>query len=118
MAFLMPYGFGCELWAPLLKELGRESLMQASMALVIVTPKQKRCCSAITANLYSCNSHLKFTVVMPASHNFATVLALRILTGFGTGGSLILGVAADMYGSHQQQPAVAAFLQASALFSV
>jgi MFS family permease len=60
-------------------------MMQASMALVIL-----------------------FTAVIPFSHNFATVLALRILTGLATaGGSLTLGVAADMYKPHQQQHAVA-----------
>lgn len=85
MAFLMSYAFGCELWAPWSEELGRKWLMQASMALVIL-----------------------FTAVIPSSPNFATVLALRILTGFATaGGSLTLGVAADMYKPHQQQHAVA-----------
>jgi MFS family permease len=59
--------------------------MQASMAFVIL-----------------------FTAVIPFSPNFATVLALRILTGLATaGGSLTLGVAADMYRAHQQQHAVA-----------
>lgn len=85
MAFLMSYAFGCELWAPWSEELGRKWLMQASMALVIL-----------------------FTAVIPLSPNFATVLVLRILTGLATaGGSLTLGVAADMYKPHQQQHAVA-----------
>ncbi|KAJ0123268.1 mfs multidrug [Diaporthe amygdali] len=85
MIFLMSYAFGCELWAPWSEELGRKWLMQASMALVIL-----------------------FTAVVPFSHNFTTVMALRFLTGLATaGGSLTLGVAADMYKPHQQQHAVA-----------
>lgn len=85
MAFLISYAFGCELWAPWSEELGRKWLMQASMALVIL-----------------------FTAVIPFSPNFTVLLALRILTGLATaGGSLTLGVAADMYKPHQQQHAVA-----------
>lgn len=85
MAFLISYAFGCELWAPWSEELGRKWLMQASMALVIL-----------------------FTAVIPFSPNFTVLLVLRILTGLATaGGSLTLGVAADMYKPHQQQHAVA-----------
>ncbi|KAL1866476.1 hypothetical protein Daus18300_006711 [Diaporthe australafricana] len=85
MIFLICYAFGCELWAPWSEELGRKWLMQASMFLVIV-----------------------FTAAIPCSPNFATVMVLRALTGLATaGGSLTLGVAADMYKSHQQQHAVA-----------
>lgn len=85
MAFLISYAFGCELWAPWSEELGRKWLMQASMALVIL-----------------------FTALIPVSPSFTVVLILRILTGLATaGGSLTLGVAADMYRPHQQQDAVA-----------
>lgn len=85
MIFLISYAFGCELWAPWSEELGRKWLMQASMFLVIL-----------------------FTALIPCSPNFATVMVLRTLTGLATaGGSLTLGVAADMYKPHQQQHAVA-----------
>ncbi|KAI7785821.1 mfs multidrug [Diaporthe eres] len=85
MAFLISYAFGCELWAPWSEELGRKWLMQASMGLVIL-----------------------LTAAIPFSPNFTIVLVLRILTGLATaGGSLTLGVAADMYKPHQQQHAVA-----------
>lgn len=85
MAFLISYAFGCELWAPWSEELGRKWLMQASMGLVIL-----------------------LTAAVPFSPNFTIVLVLRILTGLATaGGSLTLGVAADMYKPHQQQHAVA-----------
>lgn len=85
MAFLISYAFGCELWAPWSEELGRKWLMQASMSLVIL-----------------------FTAVIPCVPSFTWVLILRVLTGLATaGGSLTLGVAADMYKSHQQQHAVA-----------
>lgn len=85
MAFLISYAFGCELWAPWSEELGRKWLMQASMGLVIL-----------------------FTALIPCAPNFTCVLILRVLTGLATaGGSLTLGVAADMYKPHQQQHAVA-----------
>lgn len=85
MAFLISYAFGCELWAPWSEELGRKWPMQASLTLVTL-----------------------ITALIPRSPNFATVLILRILTGLATaGGSLTLGVAADMYKSHQQQHPVA-----------
>lgn len=85
MTFLISYAFGCELWAPWSEELGRKWLMQASLLLVSI-----------------------FTAMIPFAPNFTIVIILRLLTGLATaGGSLTLGVVADMYKADEQQNAVA-----------
>lgn len=84
MAFLMSYAFGCEIWAPWSEELGRKWLMQASLLLVSI-----------------------FTAMVPFAPSFTIVIFLRLLTGLATaGGSLTLGVVADMYKENEQQNAV------------
>ena len=84
MTFLISYAFGCEIWAPWSEELGRKWLMQASLLLVSI-----------------------FTAMIPFAPSFTIVIALRLLTGLATaGGSLTLGVVADMYKSDEQQDAV------------
>ena len=81
MAFLVAYGFGCELWAPFSEELGRKWIMQASLLLVNV-----------------------FQVPCMLSHNFTTVLTARIFGGLSSaGGSVTLGMVADMFGPENQQ---------------
>lgn len=81
MAFLVAYGFGCELWAPFSEELGRKWIMQASLALVNI-----------------------FQIPCMLSKNFETVLAARILGGLSSaGGSVTLGMVADMFGPENQQ---------------
>ncbi|KAK8073984.1 hypothetical protein PG994_004883 [Apiospora phragmitis] len=83
-AFLVLYGFGCELWAPWSEELGRWPVLQISLALVNL------CCLAVGL-----------------APNFATVLAFRCLGGlFSAGGSVTLGIVADMYRADDQQHAV------------
>ncbi|KAK7740910.1 hypothetical protein SLS53_004973 [Cytospora paraplurivora] len=85
MTFLISYAFGCEIWAPWSEELGRKWLMQASLLLVSI-----------------------LTACVPFAPNFGTVIVLRLLTGLATaGGSLTLGVVADMYKANDQQNAVA-----------
>ncbi|KAK8023881.1 hypothetical protein PG993_011947 [Apiospora rasikravindrae] len=83
-AFLVLYGFGCELWAPWSEELGRWPVLQISLALVNL------CC-----------------LVAGLAPNFATLLAFRCLGGlFSAGGSVTLGIVADMYRADDQQYAV------------
>ncbi|KAK7917672.1 hypothetical protein PG985_011280 [Apiospora marii] len=83
-AFLVLYGFGCELWAPWSEELGRWPVLQISLALVNL------CCLCVGL-----------------APNFATVLAFRCLGGlFSAGGSVTLGIVADMYHADDQQYAV------------
>ncbi|KAK8136115.1 MFS general substrate transporter [Apiospora sp. TS-2023a] len=75
MAFLVAYAFGCELWAPWSEEIGRWPTQQASLFLV---------------NIWQISSAL--------SPTFGGVLVSRILGGLSTsGGSVTLGVIADMY---------------------
>lgn len=81
MAFLVAYGFGCEFWAPFSEELGRKWIMQASLALVNI-----------------------FQIPCMLSKNFGTVLAARVLGGLSSaGGSVTLGMVADMFGPENQQ---------------
>ncbi|RYP58767.1 hypothetical protein DL770_010361 [Monosporascus sp. CRB-9-2] len=73
--FLVAYGFGCEFWAPWSEELGRWPTQQASLFLV---------------NLWQILSAL--------SPGIGGVLVSRALGGLSTaGGSVTLGVIADMY---------------------
>ncbi|KPI35985.1 putative transporter [Cyphellophora attinorum] len=83
--FLVTYAFGCELWAPWSEEFGRKPVLQASMFLV---------------NIW------QLPVALPP--NFATILVGRALGGLSTaGGSVTLGMVADMFEADNQQYAVA-----------
>ncbi|KAK8070721.1 hypothetical protein PG997_010924 [Apiospora hydei] len=83
-AFLVLYGFGCELWAPWSEELGRWPVLQVSLGLVNL------CC-----------------LIAGLAPNFVTLLAFRCLGGlFSAGGSVTLGIVADMYRADDQQYAV------------
>ncbi|KAI1384359.1 MFS general substrate transporter [Hypoxylon trugodes] len=83
--FLITYAFGCELWAPWSEEIGRKPILQASLFLT---------------NL--------FTLPVVLAPNFGCLLAGRALGGLSTaGGSVTLGMIADMFESDRQQYAVA-----------
>ncbi|KAI0130532.1 MFS multidrug transporter-like protein [Xylariales sp. AK1849] len=83
--FLVAYAFGCELWAPWSEEFGRRLVLQGSLALVNL------CC-----------------IPVALAPNFATVVVFRFLGGlFSAGGSITLGIVADMYTADTQQYAVA-----------
>ncbi|KAI1483854.1 hypothetical protein K445DRAFT_24213 [Daldinia sp. EC12] len=83
--FLITYAFGCELWAPWSEEFGRKPILQASMFLVNI-----------------------FTLPVALAPNFGCLLAGRALGGLSTaGGSVTLGMVADMFESDRQQYAVA-----------
>ncbi|KAH8697324.1 putative MFS multidrug transporter [Talaromyces proteolyticus] len=85
MIFLVLYAFGCELWAPWSEELGRRPILQASLFLVNV-----------------------FQLPVALSKNFATIMVGRALGGLSSaGGSVTLGMIADMWESDTQQYAVA-----------
>lgn len=85
MLFLITYALGCELWAPWSEELGRRWVLQASMTLINLT-----------------------TVMVAFAPNVPTVLVGRALGGLSTaGGSVTLGLIADLYDSDNQQYAVA-----------
>ncbi|WVQ75254.1 hypothetical protein IAR50_004867 [Cryptococcus sp. DSM 104548] len=85
MLFLVCYAFGCEAWAPWSEELGRRPVLQASLFLV---------------NIWS--------ILAALAPNFGSVLVARALGGISSaGGSVTLGMVADLYDANEQQWAVA-----------
>jgi len=85
MIFLVMYAFGCELWAPWSEEFGRWPVIQASLFLVNI-----------------------FQLPVALAKNFGTIMAGRALGGLSTaGGSVTLGMIADMFETDNQQYAVA-----------
>ncbi|KAL8732370.1 MAG: hypothetical protein Q9166_002768 [cf. Caloplaca sp. 2 TL-2023] len=83
--FLIAYAFGCELWAPWSEEFGRRSVLQMSLGLV---------------NL--------FQVPCALARNYGTMICGRIFGGLSSaGGSVTLGMVADMWEPDDQQYAVA-----------
>lgn len=85
MIFLVLYAFGCELWAPWSEELGRWPVLQTSLFFVNV-----------------------WQLPVALSQNFTTVMVGRALGGLSSaGGSVTLGMIADMWEAEHQQYAVA-----------
>ncbi|GEQ69695.1 hypothetical protein JCM33374_g3369 [Metschnikowia sp. JCM 33374] len=85
MVFLVAYAFGCELWAPWSEEYGRWPIMQASLFLVNI-----------------------WQVLGGLAPNFASVVVARGLGGLSSaGGSVTLGITADMWEANTQGFAVA-----------
>ena len=83
--FLILYAFGCELWAPWSEELGRWPILQLSLGLVNI-----------------------WQLPVALSPNFATIMVGRALGGLSSaGGSVTLGMIADMWEADNQQYAVA-----------
>ncbi|KAI1111446.1 MFS general substrate transporter [Nemania sp. NC0429] len=83
--YLLTYAFGCELWAPWSEEFGRKPILQLSLFLT---------------NLWN------LPVVL--APNFGSLLVGRALGGLSTaGGSVTLGMIADLYEADRQQYAVA-----------
>lgn len=83
--FLITYAFGCELWAPWSEEVGRKPILQASLFLVNI-----------------------WQIPVGIAPNFATILVGRALGGLSSaGGSVTLGMIADMFEADKQQYAVA-----------
>ena len=85
MIFLVAYAFGCELWAPWSEELGRKPILQASLFLVNI-----------------------WQLPVALAPNFASIMVGRFLGGLSSaGGSVTLGMIADMWDADSQQYAVA-----------
>lgn len=79
--FLILYAFGCELWAPWSEELGRFIVMQASLGLVNA-----------------------FCLPVALAPNFGSLIVGRCLGGLASaGGSVTLGMVADMFDADNQQ---------------
>ncbi|KAN0067641.1 Major facilitator superfamily domain containing protein [Elaphomyces granulatus] len=85
MVFLVSYAFGCELWAPWSEELGRKPILQMSLLLVNI-----------------------WQLPVALAPNFASIMVGRAFGGLSSaGGSVTLGMVADMWESNDQQYAVA-----------
>lgn len=85
MIFLVAYAFGCELWAPWSEELGRKPILQLSLFLVNI-----------------------WQLPVALAPNFGSLLVGRFLGGLSSaGGSVTLGMIADMWDAEHQQYAVA-----------
>lgn len=96
MVFLVAYAFGCELWAPWSEELGRWPVLQLSLFLVNI-----------------------WQIPCALAPNFATIIIGRFLGGLSSaGGSVTLGMVADMWEPGDQQYAVAFIVFSSVAGSV
>ncbi|KAJ5104297.1 hypothetical protein NUU61_001644 [Penicillium alfredii] len=85
MIFLVTYAFGCELWAPWSEEFGRWPIMQLSLFLVNI-----------------------WQIPCALAPNFGTIVVCRALGGLSSaGGSVTLGMTADMWDPDDQGFAVA-----------
>ncbi|KAK4694729.1 hypothetical protein P7C71_g2903, partial [Lecanoromycetidae sp. Uapishka_2] len=85
MIFLVLYAFGCELWAPWSEEFGRKPILQLSLLLVNI-----------------------WQLPVALAQNFATIMVGRALGGLSSaGGSVTLGMVADLWEAENQQYAVA-----------
>ncbi|KAH9833412.1 major facilitator superfamily domain-containing protein [Rhodofomes roseus] len=85
MDFLIAYAFGNELWAPWSEELGRWPILQLSLFLVNI-----------------------WQIPCALAPNFGTMVVCRLLGGLSSaGGSVTLGMIADMWSPEEQQFAVA-----------
>ncbi|KAI9846800.1 MAG: hypothetical protein M1837_003649 [Sclerophora amabilis] len=85
MIFLVAYGFGSELWAPWSEDLGRWPILQLSLFLVNI-----------------------WQIPCALAPNFGTIVVGRFLGGLSSaGGSVTLGMVADMWEADDQQYAVA-----------
>ncbi|KAE8155213.1 major facilitator superfamily domain-containing protein [Aspergillus avenaceus] len=85
MIFLVAYAFGCELWAPWSEEFGRWPIMQLSLFLVNI-----------------------WQIPCALAPNYGTIVVCRFLGGLSSaGGSVTLGMTADMWEPDDQGFAVA-----------
>ncbi|KAJ5141060.1 hypothetical protein N7526_002055 [Penicillium atrosanguineum] len=96
MSFLIAYAFGCELWAPFSEEFGRWPILQLSLLLVNI-----------------------WQIPCALAPNYGTIVVCRILGGLSSaGGSVTLGMVADMWEPESQQWAVAYIVLSSVAGSV
>ncbi|KAI0419605.1 major facilitator superfamily domain-containing protein [Xylaria grammica] len=81
--FLITYAFGCELWAPWSEELGRRFVLQGSLFLVNI------CC---------------LPVALASPNGITSIIVGRAFGGlFSAGGSVTLGMVADMFPAEEQE---------------
>jgi len=96
LIFLIAYAFGCELWAPWSEELGRKWILQASLGLVNI-----------------------WQILCGLAPNHTALLVGRFLGGLSSaGGSVTLGMVADMWHPESHQHAIAFVVLSSVMGSV
>ncbi|KIW00795.1 uncharacterized protein PV09_07774 [Verruconis gallopava] len=104
--FLVAYAFGCELWAPWSEESGRRPTLQWSLGFV---------------NLWQLPQIFMAAFGKPDQGDSigAGILFCRIMGGLcSAGGSVTLGIIADMFDADSQQYAMAALVCASVMGSI
>ena len=85
MTFLCAYAFGSEFWAPWSEDLGRWPVLQLSLFLVNI-----------------------WQIPCALAPNYGTIIVCRFLGGLSSaGGSVTLGMVADMWEADDQQYAIA-----------
>jgi len=93
LLFMIPYAIGCELWAPLSEQWGRWPIMQISLGLVNI-----------------------WQVLGGLAPNYASICVARALGGLSSaGGSVTLGMVADMWESNRHGFALAFLVLASCI---
>lgn len=93
MIFLVAYAFGCELWAPWSEEFGRWKVLQVSLFFINI-----------------------WQILSALAPNFGSLIVARFLGGLSTaGGSVTLGMVADLYQADTQQYAVCYVVLSSVL---
>lgn len=93
LLLLVLYAFGCELWAPWSEEFGRWRILQASLFLVNI-----------------------WQILSALAPNFGALLVSRGLIGLSmAGGSVTIGMVADLYQADDQQYAIAYVVLSSVL---
>ncbi|CDH11781.1 related to synaptic vesicle transporter SVOP and related transporters (major facilitator superfamily) [Zygosaccharomyces bailii ISA1307] len=96
MIFKVAYGFGCELWAPWSEEYGRRIVMQLSLFMTNI-----------------------WQILGGKAPNFGSIFVARLLGGLSqAGGSVTLGVVADMWEPQDHGYAIAFVVLASVLGAV
>lgn len=85
MIFLVCYAFGCELWAPWSEEFGRWPILQLSLFLVNI-----------------------WQILAALAPNFGSLVVARGLGGLcSAGGSVTIGMVADLFEPEEQQWGIA-----------
>lgn len=93
LLLLVLYAFGCELWAPWSEEFGRWRILQASLFLVNI-----------------------WQILSALAPNYGALLVSRGLIGLSmAGGSVTIGMVADLYQADDQQYAIAYVVLSSVL---
>lgn len=123
MAFLIAYAFGCELWAPWSEELGRKPVLQWSLGLVNLWQIPCALISmyvSVHSSLVGINTNGHSRFAKDQNKNAVNAIILfRTLGGLSSaGGSVTLGMVADMWKSDEPAYGVAFVVFSSVLGSI